>query len=78
MFNKFFFRLSMHALVAQIQPDKVVRWYTDGDFFASFLHPVFPASHVQLISDLLSKFALRPHHMSRSMVEIHSVTADFR
>jgi len=24
-FNKFFFQLSMHALVAKIQPDKVVR-----------------------------------------------------
>jgi len=32
-------------------------------FFASFLHPVFPASHMQHISDLHSKFALRPHHV---------------
>ena len=32
-------------------------------FFASFLHPVFPASHVQHLSDLHSKFALRPHHV---------------
>jgi len=31
--------------------------------FASFLRPVFPASHVQHISDLHSKFALRPHHV---------------
>jgi len=31
--------------------------------FASFLHPVFPASRVQHISDLHSKFALRPHHV---------------
>jgi len=30
----------------------------DGDF----LHPVFSASRVQHISDLHSKFALRPHH----------------
>jgi len=36
----------------------VPRWR----FFASFLHPVFSASHVQYISDLHSKFALRPHH----------------
>jgi len=26
-------------------------------------HPLFPASHVQHISDLHSKFALRPHHV---------------
>jgi len=35
----------------------VPRWR----FFASFLHPVFSASHVQHMSDLHSKFALRPH-----------------
>jgi len=33
MFNKFFlFKLSMHALVAKIWPDKIVRWCADGDF----------------------------------------------
>ena len=37
----------------------VRRWW----FFASFLRPVFPASRVQQISDLHSKFALRPHHV---------------
>ena len=37
----------------------VPRWR----FFASFLRPVFSASHVQHISDLHSKFALRPHHV---------------
>jgi len=31
--------------------------------FASFLHPVFPASRMQHISDVHSKFALRPHHV---------------
>jgi len=30
---------------------------------ASFLRPVFPASRVQHISNLHSKFALRPHHV---------------
>jgi len=63
LFNTFF-RLSIHALVAKIQPDKVVRRpCPDGDFFASFLRPVFPARHVQHISDLRSKFALRPRHV---------------
>ena len=59
LFNKFFFQLSIHALVVKIQPDKVVRWCRDGDY----LHPVFSASRVQYISDLNSKFALRPHYV---------------
>jgi len=37
-----FFRLSIHALVAKLQPGKVVRWCRDGDF----LRPVFSASRV--------------------------------
>ena len=32
LLNKFF-RLSIHALVAKIGPEKVVRWCRDGDFF---------------------------------------------
>ena len=61
MFNKFFFRLSIHALAAKIQPDKVVRWCQNGDF----LRPVFTASLVPHISHLHSRFALalRPHHV---------------
>jgi len=30
---------------------------------ATFLRPVFAASRVQQVSDLHSKFALRPHHV---------------
>jgi len=37
----------------------VPRWR----FLATFLHPVFSASCMQHISDLHSKFALRPHHV---------------
>jgi len=58
MFNNVF-RLSIHALVPKIYPDKVVRWCQNGDF----LRPVFPASRVQHISHLHSIFALGPHHM---------------
>ena len=58
LLNKFF-RLSICALVAKIQADKVVRYCRDGDF----LWPVFSASRVQYTSDLHSKFALRPHHV---------------
>jgi len=32
---------------------------------ATFLRPVFAASRVQCISDLHSKFALRPHHVPK-------------
>jgi len=45
------------------EPDKVLQWCADGDFLHSFWHPVFLASSVQHISDIHSKFALRPHHM---------------
>ena len=74
------FRLSIRALVAKIQSDKVVRWCSDGDFFASFLRPVFPASPLQHISDLHSKFALRPHHVWKtgSMVDIQCAAAEIR
>jgi len=61
LLNKFFLRLSIHALVAKIRPNKVVRWCRDGNF----LRPVFAASHIQRISDLHSKFALRPHHVPK-------------
>jgi len=37
----------------------VPRWR----FLASFLGPAFPASHLQHVSDLHLKFALRPHHV---------------
>jgi len=33
--------------------------------FGEFLGPTFPASRVQHISDLHSKFALGPHHVSK-------------
>ena len=36
----------------------VPRWR----FFGDFLGPAFPASRVQHVSNLHSKFALRPHH----------------
>jgi len=34
-------------------------------FFASFLRPLFPASRVEHISDLHSKFVLGPHHVRK-------------
>ena len=38
LLNKFFFGLSIHALVAKIWPDKVVGWCPDGDFWVLHLH----------------------------------------
>jgi len=35
LFNEFF-RLSIHTLVAKIQPDKVVGWCADGDLLRHF------------------------------------------
>ena len=58
---KSFFRLSIHALVVKIKPDKVVQWCLDGDFLCS----VFSASRVQHVSDLHLKLALRPHHVCK-------------
>jgi len=33
--------------------------------FGDFLGPAFAASHMQHLSDLHSKFALGPHHLSK-------------
>ena len=63
LFNKFFFWLSIRTLVTKIEPDRFMRWCADGELLAIFWRPAFPASRVQHISDLYSKFALRPHHV---------------
>jgi len=34
--TSFFFRLLINASVAKIQPDKVVRWCQNGDFFSTW------------------------------------------
>jgi len=52
----------------------VSRWRFFGDFFASCIS----ASPVQQVSDLHPKFALRPHHMCGSMVNIQCGTAEIR
>jgi len=65
LLNKFFFRLSIHALVAKIWPYKLSRWSPDGNFLGEFLGPAFAASCVQHVSDLHSKFALGPHHVPK-------------
>ena len=74
LLNKFFsdcrYCLSCEDIARQ-SCAMVRRWR----FFALFLRPVFPASPVQHISDLHSKFALGP---CGSMVGIQSVAAEIR
>jgi len=72
MFNKFFLRLSIYALVAKVWPDKVVQWCADGNF----LRPVFSASHGQLNSHAHSKF--EGHTTCGSVVDIQSATTENR
>ena len=63
MLNKFFFPIVDMCLscedIAQQSCAMVPRWR----FLATFLRPVFSTSRMQHISDLHSKFALRPHHV---------------
>jgi len=47
--------------IARQSSAMVRRWR----FLAQFLRSVFSASHVQQISDLHLKFALRPHHVCK-------------
>ena len=60
--NKFFSDCRYMPYLRRYSPTKLC----DGAemaIFGDFLRPVFSASHVQHISDLHSKFALRPHHV---------------
>ena len=63
LFNRFFFRIVDTCLsckdVARQSRAILRRWRIFGDI----LHPTFPASRVQHIPDLHSKFTLRPHHV---------------
>jgi len=45
---------------------------TQMAIFAPVLCPVFPASRMQQISHLHSKFALRPHHVLK--YDIHPIS----
>ena len=51
--------------------------FCDGAKMETFLRSVFSASRVQCISDLHSKFALRPHHVPK-YGNVQSPTAEIR
>jgi len=76
-FNKFFFPIVDTCLscedIARQSCAMVPRWR----FLVTFLRPVFSASRVQHISDMHSKFTLRPHHVW-NIVDIQSPTAEIR
>ena len=61
--TSFFFRIVDTCLrcedIARQSCAMVTRW----QFLATFLRPVFSESHMQQVSDLHLKFALRPHHV---------------
>ena len=62
LLNKFFSIVNTCLIcedIAQQSCAMVPRWR----FLATFLRPVFSANHVQQVSDLHLKFALRPHHV---------------
>jgi len=64
LLNKFFPIVDMCRSCEDIDRQScamVPRWL----FLATFLRPVFAASREQHISDLHSKFALGPHHVSK-------------
>jgi len=78
LFNKFFSDCRYMPQLRRYSPTNLC----DGAKMAIFLRPVFSASRVQHISDMHSKFALRPHPVWKygrgSTVDIHSPTAEIR
>jgi len=74
---KSFFRLSIHALIAKISSDKVVRWCPDGTFLA-----IFWVLHFQQVTcSTFQTCTLNSHYghtMCGSMVDIQSSTAEIR
>jgi len=77
LFNKFFFRLSICALVAKMEPDKVVRWCADGEFLAIFCVLYFQQSACSTFQTCILNLHYG-HIMCQSMVDIQSATAEIR
>jgi len=61
LLNKFFSDCQYMPQLRRYGPTKLC----DGAQMAIFLRLAFPASRVQHISDMHSKFTLRPHHVSK-------------
>ena len=76
LLNKYF-PIGDRCLSCEDIARQMVLWRADSEFLRSFLRAVFPASRVEHISDLHSKFAL-DHTMCESMVDIQPATAEIR
>jgi len=74
LLNKFFSdcRYMPCEDIARQSCGMVPRWR----FLATFLGPTFAASRVQHLSDMHSKFALGPHHVSKYGIDIQPVAAE--
>ena len=77
LLSKFFFRLSIYALTAKIQPNKVVGWCPDGDFLAIFCMLYFQRPARSTFQNCILKLHYG-HTMCGSMVDIQSATAVIR
>jgi len=64
MFNTFFSTVDM-CLNCEDGAQQSCAMVRRRRIFGEFLGPAFPVSHVQHISEMHSKFALRPHHVSK-------------
>ena len=77
LLNKFFFRLSVRALVVKIQRDKVVRWCLDGDFWRLFCVLCFQRATCSRFQTCILN-SHQGHTMCGSMADIKSVAAEIR
>jgi len=76
LLNKFF-RSLIYALVAKIQPNKVVRWCRAGDSLHHFCILYFQRAACSTFQTCILN-SHEDHTMSRSMVDIHYATAPIR
>ena len=74
---KFFFRLLIYALIAKIQPDKVVRWCADGDFLRHFGVLYFQRAACSTFQTCILN-SHYGHSMCGNMVDIQYPTAEIR
>ena len=70
MYRRYWSLTSFFPIVDKCLSCEDIAWQSCGmvliwRFLATFLGPAFAASRVQQLSDLHSKFALGPHHVSK-------------
>jgi len=76
LLNKFFFLIVDRCPSCEDIARQICAMVPKCRIFCGFLGPAFPASHVQHVSDLHPKFALRPYHVWK--YDIQSPTAEIR